>query len=183
MAGIDHNRVVVAQTGERIRRRGRTTDGRGGGSGGGSGGRGRGGDGSRDGELLEARGPRTPVIPRAQRPWQAVGEPVQRQEQRVPRDVGLSHELVDHAAGAYERRAELEHEDRATERHGGARPFDDHGEAERPREQGCRHGRAAALRRNRDDRLAARCDNDDRLRRSDEQEEAGEADHPRRARV
>src|SRR5437588_271335 len=40
---------------------------------------------------------------------------MQRQEQRVPRDVRLSHEPVDHAAGAHEGRAQLKHEDRTAQ--------------------------------------------------------------------
>src|SRR5439155_856412 len=79
-------------------------------------------------------------------------------------------------------RAELEHVDRAAERHSGARSFEGRAEAERARQQRRRYGRAAALRGDRDDRLAARRDNDD-LRRRDDQEEAGERNHPRRVRM
>src|SRR3989454_11695400 len=103
---------------------GGATGGRGGGGGGGNGGSsgggggdggGRRGDGSRDRKLLESRSHRIPVIARPQRPRHAVGEPVQRQEQRVAGRIGLSPQAVNHAARPHERRAELKHERRAGE--------------------------------------------------------------------
>src|SRR2546422_11207483 len=62
VAGINDHRVVVAQTGERIRRVGRTTDRRGGGGGGGGPGRGGGGggNGARGGRLPRGAGPALP---------------------------------------------------------------------------------------------------------------------------
>src|SRR5439155_938667 len=91
--------------------------------------------------------------------------------------------VMSFSTSPHERRGQLEHEQRAPEADRRAGPLDRHGQPERPREQRRGDSRAAALHGDGDARQTARRGDDDRLWWSEEQEETGERNHPRRART
>src|SRR6266481_4888365 len=72
-----------------------------------------------------------PAVAATQRPRHAVRQPVERQKHRVARHIRLAHEPIYHAAGAYERRPQLEYEHDTGETNGDPRSIEGQRESER----------------------------------------------------
>ena len=138
---IHDNGMREPESGDRIgrRRRRRGDNGTGGRHGRCSGGRRR--------ALIESCQPRIPPVAAGEQTRHVIGEPVQREKQRVARDVRRAHQRIRRAVAAEERRPDIKIEDVPTESHARGGPVERDGESQWLCEQNGRDGGIPCLTR------------------------------------